>query len=95
LKLPVNKLNEEVIPYIELVALFNDAVVVFILAVYELKDEVAKVLNVLCDKNILTSVAPTPALAILLFTDALNAATSPIPKTDPDNEPVIEPLAST
>jgi hypothetical protein len=79
---------------IEDVKVFNEEVDMFTLAVYELKDDVVKVLNTLCDKNILTSVI-TPAFAILLFTDALKALTSPIPKTEPDNEPVIEPLAST
>ena len=34
-------------------------------------------------------------LFILLFTEELNATTSPIPKTEPDSEPVIEPLEST
>ncbi len=46
------------------------------------------------EEPLITPAAP-PALFNLLFTDALNATTSPIPKTEPVSEPVIEPLEST
>ena len=51
----------------ELLKVFNEAVVVLTEEV-KLLDEVAKVLNILCDKNILTSVVPPPPPAPVIST---------------------------
>ena len=47
-----------------------------------------------CDEPLIVPATALP-LIILLLSDALNATTSPIPKTEPVNEPVIAPLEST
>jgi hypothetical protein len=57
--LALNVFNEEVTLLIELVKVFKLAVVILI-ELLKLLDDVAKVLNILCDKNILTS-PPPPA----------------------------------
>ncbi len=48
-----------------------------------------------CDEPLIVPEGVETILLILLFTEELNATTSPIPKTEPDNEPVIEPDEST
>jgi len=59
-----------------------------------LKEYLLSYEDVNCDEPLIVPATALP-LIILLLSDALNATTSPIPKTEPVNEPVIAPLAST
>jgi hypothetical protein len=59
-----------------------------------LKEYLLSYEEVNCDEPLIVPATELP-LIILLLSDALNATTSPIPKTEPVNEPVIAPLEST
>ena len=68
------------------VKLLNEFIVVY--------EPVTNPKSEICVDELIVPATALP-LIILLLSDALNATTSPIPKTEPVNEPVIAPLAST
>jgi hypothetical protein len=80
-------------------AVETDAVNVFNCNIDEVTEPVNKYLPsnelVNWDEPLIIPAGAEIILFILLFTEELNATTSPIPKTEPDSEPVIEPLEST